>query len=230
MLLKINEMLELRKSNDLDLSSLKVEELKTVCKENGFKGYSKLRKAELVDFIERELDNLIPVDNERENREMILDRLTEALLFEDSNDFRNANAMYQELRDNWTIFETLSPDSKLEILKKIYSTYPLYPIHEELECLQNCILKREWYNIEKNIPVDKVTVYRGIGEYNNNFEKGNCWTLSKEKAEWFANRGSKGKVLQMVVDKEAILYYYNNRNENEVYILDDYIKDYKVVA
>lgn len=65
---------------------------------------------------------------------------------------------------------------------------------------------------------DVLTVYRGVKP------KGKVlalsWTLSKKKAEWFANRfQSDGTVYRAKISREHVLAYFNCRNEQEV-VLD----------
>ena len=68
-----------------------------------------------------------------------------------------------------------------------------------------------------NLP-EVMTVYRGVkpkGEVH-----ALSWTLSKKKAEWFANRfKSDGTVYRAKIPREHILAYFNCRNEQEV-VLD----------
>jgi hypothetical protein len=64
---------------------------------------------------------------------------------------------------------------------------------------------------------EKVTVYRGCTRRNAN---GISYTLSREKAEWFAHRfGQTGYVKQVIVSKHEIYAYLNGRKEQEVIIL-----------
>lgn len=64
---------------------------------------------------------------------------------------------------------------------------------------------------------DEFTVYRGIGSQSN--KKGISYTLSLEKAEWFANRFQKnGYVLTGTAKKKDVLAYFNGRKEQEVLI------------
>jgi hypothetical protein len=64
---------------------------------------------------------------------------------------------------------------------------------------------------------DKFTVYRGIGSESN--KKGISYTLSLEKAEWFANRfQKKGYVLTGTAKKKDVLAYFNRREEQEILI------------
>ena len=62
---------------------------------------------------------------------------------------------------------------------------------------------------------DELTVYRGVKP------KGEVlalsWTLSKKKAEWFANRfQSDGTVYRAKIPREHVLAYFNCRSEQEV--------------
>ena len=64
---------------------------------------------------------------------------------------------------------------------------------------------------------DELTVYRGVKP------KGEVlalsWTLSKKKAEWFANRfQSDGTVYRAKIPKEHVLAYLNCRSEQEVVV------------
>lgn len=64
---------------------------------------------------------------------------------------------------------------------------------------------------------DEFTVYRGIASKSN--KKGISYTLSLEKAEWFANRFQKnGYVLTGTAKKKDVLAYFNGRKEQEVLI------------
>lgn len=55
---------------------------------------------------------------------------------------------------------------------------------------------------------DPVTVYRGVTTHNAKNVKALSWTLSRETAEWFANRfGEKGTVYEAQIDKKHIYAY-----------------------
>lgn len=70
---------------------------------------------------------------------------------------------------------------------------------------------------------DEFTVYRGIGSKSN--KKGISYTLSLEKAEWFAKRfqQKKGYVLTGTAKKKDVLAYFNSREEQEVLVEPKYI-------
>ena len=75
---------------------------------------------------------------------------------------------------------------------------------------------------------DVLTVYRGVKP------KGKVlalsWTLSKKKAEWFANRfKSDGTVYRAKIPREHILAYFNCRNEQEVVVNYQKLFDFEKV-
>lgn len=71
---------------------------------------------------------------------------------------------------------------------------------------------------------DEFTVYRGIGSKTN--KKGISYTLSLEKAEWFANRFQQdGYVLTGTAKKKDVLAYLNGREEQTILIEPKNIAD-----
>ncbi len=64
---------------------------------------------------------------------------------------------------------------------------------------------------------DKLTVYRGESSAIKTIGHGLSWSLSQERAEWFAaNHCEEGRVVSAVVNKEDILFFTNEREEEEV--------------
>lgn len=62
-----------------------------------------------------------------------------------------------------------------------------------------------------------VTAYRGCTKEN---ENGLSYSLSEEKAKWFANRFNKGgHVIKRVIRKSDIFAYLRGRNEDEIITL-----------
>jgi len=69
--------------------------------------------------------------------------------------------------------------------------------------------------ITRELPKGKFTIYRG------GHPDGDSWTLSRDKAQWFANMRCRdkqygGKVAEKIITKEEALFYTNGRNEQEV--------------
>lgn len=76
------------------------------------------------------------------------------------------------------------------------------------------LMDRDEYKYYLDLP-DELIVYRGVKS------KGKVqalsWTLSKKKAEWFANRfKADGTVYQAKIRKQYVLAYFNCRSEQEI--------------
>ncbi len=73
---------------------------------------------------------------------------------------------------------------------------------------------------------DKATIYRGVTPYNGKNIKALSWTLSEDKAEWFAHRfGEEGTVYKAEIDKAHILAYFGGRGEAEVVVEPKYLQN-----
>ena len=72
-----------------------------------------------------------------------------------------------------------------------------------------------------------IIIYRGLQGSKAKI-RGLSWTLSKDKARWFATRWkNENKVYQAEINKEDIFMYTNDRNENEVVINPTKLKNIK---
>lgn len=89
---------------------------------------------------------------------------------------------------------------------------------------KNSLMNAEELACYNSLP-DEFQVYRGIGSKSN--KKGISYTLSLEKAEWFANRFQKrgGYVLTGTAKKKDVLAYFNGRQEQEILIEPKNIAD-----
>lgn len=131
------------------------------------------------------------------------------------------------------IFEGMTYDYQFKLLVYLY----VLNATPNIKCEFNDLIENTDYYVPKymqqiineTIPTDKVTVYRGINQYGAVNE---CsWTLSKDTAVWFSHRfldkteyEGNSKVYSMVVDKSDIMFYNNDRNESEVYIPIEKVK------
>ena len=71
--------------------------------------------------------------------------------------------------------------------------------------------ERKYYDKLPN----KIKIYRG-----GFCDKGFAWTLSKEKAEWFANRWNASyEVFEKRINKDEAMSYFNRRGEDEILYL-----------
>lgn len=74
----------------------------------------------------------------------------------------------------------------------------------------------------------EVTIYRGVD--NPEYKYGFSWTLDKKVAQWFANRNESKRayVYECIVDKEDLICYFEIRNEKEVIIDPETLKEYEI--
>lgn len=135
------------------------------------------------------------------------------------------------------IKEFLSDTNKAELLLDIYTVteFPNQDVNvspKELckyfsEVDLSSAVNKEDKEYFDSLP-QVLTVYRGVSKGS---EKGLSWTLSHDKAVWFANRFSlqkKNTVYIGKVKKEDIFCYTNDRNENEVIL--NYTKVYDMYS
>ena len=87
---------------------------------------------------------------------------------------------------------------------------------------KNYLMSEHELTTYNNFP-EKLILYRGIGQHNecqNTFS----WTISKDRASWFANGFNEGgKIIEKEIDKKSIIAYFEYGEEYEV------IVDYKMV-
>ena len=111
----------------------------------------------------------------------------------------------------WSITEFLYPYKSS--LKLIMSATENYRQH---------FMDEEEYEVYKSLP-NKIRIYRGASD-----RSGLSWTLSKEKAEWFAerneywtrslNNNTKQQVFTREISKKKVYAYLNGRKEEEIII------------
>jgi hypothetical protein len=95
--------------------------------------------------------------------------------------------------------------------QKLWKVVLLYTMGD-----RNLFMTKEERSFLKKLP-EKVTVYRG---HKKNNKTGLSWTLSREKALWFANRlNGEGFVAHKTVSKSEIFAYLNRRDEDEVLLV-----------
>lgn len=81
---------------------------------------------------------------------------------------------------------------------------------------QNLVMNQEEKAFFDDLP-DEFTVYRGQDKHW--LDIGWSWTLSKDVAQFFADRGvNEGVVLTMNIKKTDVIAYFNDREEQEIVI------------
>lgn len=84
---------------------------------------------------------------------------------------------------------------------------------------------KKWHDLP-----EKLTIYRGVTEYNGENIRALSWTTNYDTGKWFAGRyGEKGKVYQADIDKKHILACIDQRGESEIIVEPKYLKDIEMV-
>lgn len=95
-------------------------------------------------------------------------------------------------------------------------------------CNKKYLMEKDEYEVYENLP-DEFVVYRGVSRGRNPY--GMSWTKNLDTAEWFAHRfdvgDEVGYIQQAVARKENVLAYFNGRDEDEIVIHVNDLKDVK---
>lgn len=84
---------------------------------------------------------------------------------------------------------------------------------------------KKWHDLP-----EKLTIYRGVTEYNGENIRALSWTTNYDTGKWFAGRyGEKGKVYQADIDKKHILAYIDQRGESEIIVEPKYLKNIEMI-
>lgn len=134
--------------------------------------------------------------------------------------FEDKVKYYEFLKNSWTQaeFPMQAYYSNEEALIEFYH-------FDEPQLMMN----EEERDLLQSLP-QQVTIYRGIRVVDELDEEnlGLSYTLSREKAEWFAkrfaNRRSKAMLVEATIDKDDILSVFLERDEDEVLVNPDKVK------
>ncbi len=123
------------------------------------------------------------------------------------------------LSDGWILSENPNQDinvSKLELVQMFKEADRIVLMDED----ERAVFSRLG---------NRVTIYRGVTSYNEKSVKGLSWTLSQERAEWFATRfGEEGTVYKAEIDKAHILAYFGGRGEAEIVVEPKHLQNIQV--
>lgn len=93
------------------------------------------------------------------------------------------------------------------------------------QCDPQYLMDKEDYAAYKNLG-SEIVVYRGVTQADMEHVRALSWTLSYEKAEWFAHRWSAdGFVYKAKIEKEHTLACFLGRNEKEIIVDPKYLQD-----
>lgn len=99
------------------------------------------------------------------------------------------------------------------------------PDEEDLRYMMDALVLPKTFNQKdkatfKRLP-EVFTAYRGAGQRS---KPSRSWTLSRDIAEWFANRNAwgrgRGKILHLQVSKVEVLFYTDGRSEQEIVLIE----------
>lgn len=120
------------------------------------------------------------------------------------------------LRDAWITSEDPNQDTNVSIpeLVRMFK-----------DTVRQSLMKEEEISFLNSLP-DEFEIYRGVAVGRN--PNGLSWTPSKKVATWFAHRfdkiGEQGYVKQGLVQKNAVLAYFNGRDEEEIVVPSNKIR------
>lgn len=130
--------------------------------------------------------------------------------------------------------EILTDIQYWELLGRVWTdSENIWQNQEELEEALTCnrsarekIMSKEDYEFLRQLP-EKITIYRGHTGVN---RIGHSWSLSPQKARWFANRyqAKPGKVHKMTVSKKDVIAYHGGRGEFEIVVSLDTVRKKKL--
>ena len=91
------------------------------------------------------------------------------------------------------------------------------------------LMSEKEYKKWQDLP-EKLTIYRGVTEYNGKNIRALSWMTNYDTAKWFAGRyGEKGKVYQAEINIKHILACIDQRGESEAIVEPKYLKDIEMV-
>lgn len=112
------------------------------------------------------------------------------------------------------------------ILESGFTMIPKTLIDELMELSPKAEIQKTVANTYK-VKDGKVTIYRGTHSTSTPIEESISWTASIKVAKMFANRYEKGTVYRAQVPVSDILYYTDERNEEEVWVNYDKLENIK---
>lgn len=139
--------------------------------------------------------------------------------------FMSAKDFGETLRDCWTQQEWPNRDNNVTH-RELISWFKKADKNTLMSEEDNAKLKE----LKAECLTKGIKLYRGVNQGGK--PNGLSWTISKEKAEWFANRWSNygvkdGEVYTMLItNPSCILAYFSDRNESEVIVDTIKIKDW----
>jgi hypothetical protein len=99
---------------------------------------------------------------------------------------------------------------------------------------KECLMVSKDRDFLKKLPETDIQIYRGYSSEYPKKKDGMSWTLDRDKAIWFANRlrsrGRRRILLSGLADKKNIHAYFSDRNESEIVIFPEHVRQKKKIS
>ena len=124
--------------------------------------------------------------------------------------YLNVKDKCELMRDAWITSEDPNQDANVSIpeLERMFK-----------DTVRKSLMKEEEIAFLNSLP-DEFEIYRGVAVGRN--PNGLSWTPSEKIATWFAHRfdkkGKQGYIKKGLVQKDAVLAYFNGRDEEEIVV------------
>ncbi len=98
---------------------------------------------------------------------------------------------------------------------------------------KECLMDLKDRAFLKKLPETNIQIYRGYSSEYPKKKDGMSWTLDRDKAVWFANRllarGARPILLSGLADKKNVHAYFSDRNESEIVIFPEHVRNRKKI-
>ena len=215
----------------VDYSKSRIEYLESLQKYSLEHNIIDITIPEGAEVYKQHIFNLIDKSKTLDDILMLLNKPWYMTFLKYSKEYLSSRDLGSLLGECWVMQEYPSRDSNAS-LKEIINWFK--------ESDKSALMDEEDYikytNIKSGCLGFNLEVYRGVSF--DGKPKGLSWTLSKDKALWFASRfkGKNAKVYKMTIDlnnekeADAILAYFSSRNEDEVVIDTSVCNNWEVVV
>lgn len=171
-----------------------------------------LWRVEMMDFIQSK-DNVIDII-------VTMCRPFRIIFFKYIQEYLDVTDFSNLLREVW--IDTEFPALNIDISSRDLSMW--LKIADK-----DILMSKEDKNYLDSLP-ESVKIYRGVAD--EQYIEGYSWSLSEEKARWFATRfsfeGCSPVLCSFEINKSDIIAYMSARNEAEVVVLPETLENYKI--
>lgn len=119
----------------------------------------------------------------------------------------------------YKLYNKIPDEDKYDIFIDIYTGSEYGFNNYNIDFIKDVIRYKRTNNENYNMLEDVITIYRGEGSKSTPYNKAYSWTTNIEIARFFAKRfDNNGNIYKAQVNKEDIIDYLCNRNEEEIIV------------